>query len=377
MATDMIDMKAFQGGPSQAFGNLDPLDDNLSDGIGSSYGVIGYKGKVWSLRYRGEKHTFVRPDDGTPASYIDIVVLQQAKVKSKSFYEAYDPNGTSEGARPICASIDGVVPDADVQQKQADACALCPRNEWKIQPNGKKGRECQDYKRLAVLLMPIQTKAILGEPLMEPVFLRVPPASLNNLALVGEQMAGQGYHYSTYIMRISFDPTEAHPKMVFRALQKLTDQEAPVVVGMRNDPNATRIIGADQTRKALPASSQPALAAPGTNPTGLATSDQSKKSVQTASEVPISGSTAQPTALPAMQSIQKEDGHQKQSTSGLTVSGAFGGVIDVQTATSDGEIQPQLSQSSPLQTVADTGEPDEADADLDAKIAKLMPKLAS
>lgn len=358
MANDMVNLEAFKDGPSKAFAALDPTEDNLADGIGSSYGVIGYKGKVWSLRYRGEKHTFVRPDDGTPASYIDVVVLQQAKMKSKSYYEAYDPSGTSEGARPICASLDGVLPDSDVQLKQSESCALCPRNEWKIQPNGKKGRECQDYKRLAVLLMPIQTKALLGEPLMEPVFLRVPPASLTNLALVGEQMAGQGYHYSTYIMRITFDPVEAHPKMIFRALQKLTDAEAPVVIPLREDPQSMRIIGADQIKRlalAAPVKQQEALAAPGTNPTGLATSV-----IPTMAPSPqTSGSTSTTVAPPAISNMGAED--QKPST------GAFGGVIDVPTATNDG----------PLQTVADTGEPDEADADLDAKIAKLMPKLAS
>lgn len=375
MANDLVtSIEAFTGGPSQAFAALNPHDDNLSDGIGSSYGVIGYKGKVWSLRHRGEKRMLVRPDDGTPASYIDVVVLQQAKTKSKSYYEQYDPAGTSEGAKPICASLDGVVPDADVQQKQADTCALCPRNEWKTQRSGKKGRECQDYKRLAVLLMPVQTQAIYGEPLMEPVFLRVPPASLNNLALLGEQMAGRGYHYSSYITRISFDPAKPHPEMVFRALQKLTDDEAPVVLPLRDDPQALRIIGANITRVALAAPAaqkQEALAAPGTHPTGLTTSGI------VGGGGPPSGTT--PSALPATPNIFPTTAPSTaKSTTETPASGAFGGVIDVPIATDDGgTVQKLPPQSMPQQTVADTGEPDEADAALDARIAQLMPKLAS
>ena len=378
MANDLINMKAFEGGPSQAFAGLRPEDESLAEGIGSSYGVINYKGKVWSLRYRGEKHMFVRPDDGTPSNYIDVVMLQSARMKSKSYYKKF-VDGSSEGERPICASIDGIAPDDDVQQKQAATCALCPRTEWKMQDNGKMGRECQDYKRLAVLLMPIQTQAIFGKAnaLMEPVFLRVPPASLNNLAKMGEQMDHLGHHYSTYVTRITFDPTKAHPEMVFHALQKLTDAEAPVVLPMREDPQALRIIGGQTRRPALtaPQVKREALAAPGTNPTGLTTSAPITKvddaSITSGLGMVASAPPATP-ATPAQEVISPA-----KSTIETSASGAFGGVIDVPTATDAGETAQASSQSSPQQTVADTGEPDEADAALDARIAQLMPKLAS
>ena len=74
------------------------------------------------------------------------------------------------------------------------------------QANGRRGKECTDYKRLAVALMPNATRPMFGEPLMEPVFLRVPPASLNALALLEQKMGkkGLGYHYSAYLTRISF-----------------------------------------------------------------------------------------------------------------------------------------------------------------------------
>ena len=89
-----------------------------------------------------------------------------------------------------------------------------PRNVWKTDANGKKGRECTDFKRLAVLLMPAQTKAMLGTPLMEPVFLRIPPALINELGTFGDRMNAMGWHYSSsYITRISFDPTQSYPKL--------------------------------------------------------------------------------------------------------------------------------------------------------------------
>ena len=180
--------------PAAGFASLDPTTDSLADGIGTSYGIIRYKGKVWTLRHGGKTHTFVRPDDGAPIGYIDVVVLRQPPGKSKSFFPAYDPNA-SEGMRPICASLDGITPDLDVQQKQADACAICPRNQWRMDAKGRKTRDYQDYKRLAVLIMPAQTKALLGDPLMEPAFLRIPPASLTDLAELGKYMDSRGFLY--------------------------------------------------------------------------------------------------------------------------------------------------------------------------------------
>lgn len=219
--------------------------ESLAEGIGASYPVIHYTGKVWSLNYRGERKPFVRPDDGTPSSYLDVIILRQAHSKSKSYYPKWDPNSAG-GERPICSSLDSIVPDDDVTEKQANACAICPRNVWKTNAEGVKTRECTDYKRLAVLVMPAQTKAMFGTPLMEPAFLRIPPASLNDLATFGEKMNAMGWHYSSYITRISFDPTKPHPKMVFEAVKGLTDAEAPIVLPLRDDPNALRITGEDK-----------------------------------------------------------------------------------------------------------------------------------
>lgn len=224
--------------------NAHATDDNLAEGIGQSYGVIGYKGKNWTLRYRGKVKPFIRPDDGTPASYIDVIILGSPAKKSKSYYPKYVP-GQSDGERPICASFLGDVPDADVTQQQSTSCALCPRNKWLTDPTGRKSRECTDYKRLAVLIMPKISEALLGTPLLEPVFLRIPPDSLQALAQMGDYMGKQHLHYSAYVTRVSFDPSKAHPSMVFTPIQGLSDDEAPVILGMRENPLVDRIMYGD------------------------------------------------------------------------------------------------------------------------------------
>jgi hypothetical protein len=198
------------------------------------------------LRVRGENHILLRPDDGTPIGYIDVIFLRQAKVKAKSYYPDGFEEGGSAGKRPLCASIDGVTPDPDVQQAQSPLCGTCNHNEWHTDEKGHKSRECSDYKRLAVLILPNQTVRLFGQPLMEPAFLRVPPASLNALAVFGDNMAQQGWPFSSFITRVSFDTTKAHPEFTFKALQALTDAEAATVLGLREEVTSRRITGEDE-----------------------------------------------------------------------------------------------------------------------------------
>jgi len=214
--------------------------DSLADGIGQSYGVIGYKGSKWSLSYQGQVKMFTRPDDGTPISYIDAVILKAASHISKSYYPIYE-----DGSRkpPLCASLDGVRPDAGVAKKQSETCGLCPRNALKIAPNGHKGKECKDYKRLAVLLMPNQTKPFFGQPLLEPVFLRVPADSLKALIKYDGQLEEFNYPYQAVVTRIKFDPNAPHPKFIFEPIAKVKDEEASHILELSMGDLAQRIVG--------------------------------------------------------------------------------------------------------------------------------------
>ena len=346
--------------PAAAFASLP--QESLAEGIGSSYGVIGYKGKVWSLRYRGERHTFIRPDDGTPSSYLDVIILRQAHNKAKSYYLSKEEGGgyqqeASEGKRPVCASLDGVTPDPDVMTRQADHCAICPRNVWKVNAEGRKGRECTDYKRLAVLVLPTQTKAILGAPLMEPVFLRIPPDSLNDLAVFGEGMSGQGWHMSSFVTRISFDPEKSHPKMVFRPQQALTDAEAPVVLPLREDPMSFRITGEDQIGKPRPL----AVAAPAPSP---------------ATPAPVAPTPpVQPVVTPPTATVTELAPATTANVAASPSEPMGTGLLEL-TANPPGGSMTTVLPPKPapaVQTAEDTGEPVESDDAIDAKIKSLFP----
>lgn len=342
--------------PDAAFQSLDPNAESLADGIGSSYGVIHYRGKTWSLRYKGETHIFTRQDDGTPANYIDVIILRSPAVKSRSYYESWEDEA-SLGKRPICASLGGIKPDNDVQEKQADVCGLCPRNEWKTDAKGKKTRDCSEYKRLAVLLLPSDTQRLLGAPLMEPVFLRVPPASLTDLANFGEQKAREQWHYSSFVTRISFDVTKAHPQFIFKGVMPLGSEEAKIVMELREDMQAKRITGENEVPLVTRVDPSPPASL------GLAVALGGQPVASGFGERVIPGQLTQDTRQEAPLKIERM--YEKGSVVDLTPQpgGAFGITLPPD--------EPSTNPGASGLTAADTGDVVE-DTAMDARIAQLM-----
>ena len=410
MAQELANLDAFKAQRDPALANL-PDDDNLASGIGTAYAIVGYKGKSWSLRYRGENHLFktkVKMDDGSVREQlsrtIDVVILDAAPGKSKSYFPNYEDGA---GDPPLCASLDGIVPDPGVEQKQAEACAICPRNELKIQANGRRGKECTDYKRLAVALMPNATKPMFGEPLMEPVFLRVPPASLNALVLLEQKMGkkGLGYHYSAYLTRISFVELDAkghpmsYPQMQFFAVRPLTGEELKPILAMRADPQCERITG-EAGRDSIRAIAGPtslnvnleAFKAAGTLP-NPAQAKTLELAASPPSQAPVTGPSTAPVATKVVE-LEEDTGFTtvaaatKSPSSVAVVFGGDGesGLLTItQPATkspSERPIDPPPAPVAPGEfkqattTVADTGEPEESDEELDRRIAGIINKAS-
>ena len=296
----------------QSFGALSTrfqgqaVENDLSAGVTSGYGMVGYKGKVWSIRYRGEDRALMRDDGDGPRSSIEVVILKSPTHLSKVFYE----NGYEEGsvAPPDCLSSNGVTPDATATKKQAETCALCPRNVFGTGRNGK-GKACSDAKRLAIApLNDIENEAFGG-----PMLLRVPAASLQDLAKFGDALKQMGYPYYGIGTRISFDPKESFPKFVFGAIRPLSDAEADKVITLRDSAIVGRILAeadqpqanaaAPQAKPTLQFEQPPAQPAPAPAPAPQVQSPptqpvQPAPPVQQAAPQPVQ-TTPAPTAAPA------------------------------------------------------------------------------
>ena len=209
-----------------------PVNDDLTTGIGGGYPVLSIKGKVFTLVKDKERTVIRRPDDpDEAATSLELVLLKANKAMSKVWYEFGYEDGSN--AKPDCSSNDGTAPDAGTASPQAKTCAACPRNVWGSGKDGK-GKSCQDSRRLAV------TSA--GQ-LNEPMLLRVPPASLKNLAEYGKMLSNRGVPYTAVVTKVRFDVEEATPKLVFTPVSMLTEEQYNDAMAVANSDLVSNIIG--------------------------------------------------------------------------------------------------------------------------------------
>jgi hypothetical protein len=260
----MIIPPGFKSGPAAIFGGA-VFDEDLGAGIQVGFGVIGYRGKVWSIKWKGQEIPITGRDAGgdiVPLPSIELAVLKAPNHLSKVWYE----QGWSEDASapPDCASSNGVVPDVGVPKKQNDICATCKWNAFGSrpaqpgQPQQFKGKACSDNKRLAVVPLGDLNNEQYGGPML----LRVPPASLNDVLAIANTLKQIGFPYYAAGIKVSFDMTVSYPRFVFKPIRALTNEEGEIVMKLRDLDVVDRIVHgepapAQETLKGAVAGSQP------------------------------------------------------------------------------------------------------------------------
>lgn len=219
------------------------LNAFAQQGVQASFAVLSYKGRNWRLKYRGEE-ALLKDDRGQPAMSLDVIIVGVSGAVSKIYYEGKYVEGSDDA--PDCYSLDGVMPDPGAAKKQCETCAVCPHNQWgsRITEAGKKGKACQDSRRIAVVP--------LGDPMNEsfggPMLLRIPPMSLNMLASYASMLERKGASIEAVATRLGFDFDVAYPKLKFEAIDWLTEEQAVMVVGedgnsgICGDPQVDRML---------------------------------------------------------------------------------------------------------------------------------------
>lgn len=210
---------------------------SLGEGISSGFPIIRIRGSKWRLSTgKGEEKV-------VPSTEIDVVILRSPSFASRAYYKGYKQG--QKGERPICSSLQGKRPDADVEDKQSDLCDTCKRNQTYTNDKGIKVRDCSNGKRLAVLPWIDWTAALLGKPLIRPCLLRVPGASLQALKAYGEELGRAGVPYYGLLTRLSFDPETEYPKIEFNYNTdvQLDDDSAALIDEMRETSDARAITG--------------------------------------------------------------------------------------------------------------------------------------
>lgn len=244
MAMNLVIPPDFSSGPAAIFGGMAP-DDDLGAGIQPGFGLIGYRGKTFSIRYKGDELPLMRADGDGPLNSIELVILKAPNHLSKTWYE----EGWAEGSSspPDCASSNAIVPDAGVPKPQNTVCASCKWNQFGSRPvqagqtQQFKGKACSDNKRLAV----VPLGDIPNEQFGGPLLLRIPPASLTDVESLASLLKQIGFPYYAAGVKVSFDTTVSYPKFIFKPLRPLTVDEGKLVLEMRTMPLIDKIIDGD------------------------------------------------------------------------------------------------------------------------------------
>ena len=212
---------------------IDELTKSLMGGSASVGKRISIMGGVWRMIVGGEEIAKVEDRN------LDVVIVNAAAKTSRSYYKgAYSEE--TKGQLPTCWSNDGIKPDAKSEAPQSSACATCPMN---VAGSGQgTSRACRFSRRIAVVL----ANNVEGE-----VFQLVLPAqSIFGKAEAGKMpleayakfIGGHGLSISSVVTELKFDTASATPKIIFRAVRPLTEDEMEVAIEKGQSQDAIQAI---------------------------------------------------------------------------------------------------------------------------------------
>lgn len=231
----MSNVALFSGSNVPAFvkkGELSSLAKTLSGGGGAGGKRISIKGGVFRLMSDGKEVAAIEE------RYLDVVIANAAPKIGRTFYlKAYDSDAPSA---PDCWSADGEKPDATASTPQSSRCADCPQNQ-KGSGQGES-RACRFSQRLAVVL----ANDVEGDVMQ----LQLPATSIfgkdegGNMPLqaYARFLAAQSVSPETVVTRMKFDTKSESPKLFFKAMRWLTEEEYATVQEQGQSEDAKRAI---------------------------------------------------------------------------------------------------------------------------------------
>jgi hypothetical protein len=176
---------------------------------------LSIKGGVFRLIVDGKELAAIEE------RYLDIVIVAAAPKVSRTFYLAkYDPENP---AAPDCQSQNGDVPDPASPHKQSASCATCPQN---VKGSGQgDSRACRYSQRVAVVL----ANDLEGDVMQ----LSLPALSLfgkaegdnRPLQEYAKWLTAQGIDPTMLVTRLKFDTKSESPKLFFKAMRWLEQDE--------------------------------------------------------------------------------------------------------------------------------------------------------
>jgi hypothetical protein len=271
--------------------------DEFAAGVTSAFPIISYRGRTWRVRKGGEEEVYLNEQQEAVQS-IEIVFLRSNAQPSKVYYDEKYTEGDS--GPPKCWSANGHKPDAGVIGPIHPTCAPCPMNVWgsKTTDAGKPARACSDVRRSAVSFGYQLAEVAAGERALDDVdvfLLRIPPATLNPLKdYVEKVLKPKGITPWMLITRIGFDTEVSYPKLTFKGLRFLNEDEYAAAGALRDGEDARRILN-EATENIVPDDDAEGI----TNGSGEVSGANA--------QAPAEATAKAPSASPALQPVEEEE----------------------------------------------------------------------
>lgn len=231
----MSNVVAFNPSQVPAFakkGELSAVAKALAGGGGQTGKRISIKGGVFRLISDGKEIAQIED------RYLDVVIVNAAQKIGRTYYEgAFDPENPTP---PRCWSADGEKPDAKVQDAPSATCAACPNN---IKGSGAgESRACRFSQRLAVVLANDVEGDVLQLTLPATSIFGKEEGDNRPLQAYARWLAAQSVGPDMVVTRMKFDTKAESPKLYFKPMRWLTDEEHEASVKQGQSGDAIRAI---------------------------------------------------------------------------------------------------------------------------------------
>ena len=208
----------------------------LAGGGGASGHRISIKGMVFRLIANGKEIAAV------DERFLDVVIVKAAPKVARVFYAAKWDKDAAASA-PDCQSNDGDKPDPKSKNVQSDSCATCEQN---VAGSGTgNSRACRYQQRLAVVLANDIEGSVMQLSLPATSIFGKEEGDKRALQAYARWLVAQGVDPSTVVTRMNFDTASESPKLFFKAMRWLTDDEFAQATEQGATQEATKAITMD------------------------------------------------------------------------------------------------------------------------------------
>lgn len=224
--TDLVISKAGNTG-------LDEITKRLLGN--ANYKRISIKGGKFRMIVNGQEAA------RSPDSKMDVVIVNAAPHVSRTYYaKLYDPNAISV---PDCWSNDGIRPDPKSAAPQGKTCESCPMNKAGSGSNGKS-RACKYSRRLAVVLGNDVENSDVYQMQLAPtsLFGKAPDEDHMGLDAYVKHLAAYNFSITRVVTEMRFDEHSDTPRLYFRAVRRLKDNELAAAAEKGASPEAEAAI---------------------------------------------------------------------------------------------------------------------------------------